>query len=122
MSKKDDMTKTLKKIVDDDVRYELDAYLFVLSALEYTMRKKKKIKHISGKELLEGIREFGLEEYGPMTKTVLNHWGVKNCQDFGEIVFSLVENGLLKKSEEDSREDFNSGYDFTDVFEKPFHN
>ena len=55
-----------------------------------------------------------------MTLTVLEEWGIKCCEDFGEIVFNMVENKLLAKTEQDSREDFRNGYDFHDAFRKPF--
>ena len=55
-----------------------------------------------------------------MVVTVLAEWGIRNCKDFGEIVFNMVETGLLAKTERDSREDFQNGYDFTDAFRKPF--
>jgi uncharacterized repeat protein (TIGR04138 family) len=83
----------------------------------FTQEKLKRSDHVSGRELLEGIREFGLEQYGPMTLTVFQHWGIRTTEDFGEIVFNLVENGLLKKTEEDSRADFKNVYDFKEVFD-----
>ncbi len=61
---------------------------------------------MSGKELLEGIREYALNEFGPMTLALLREWGIHACEDFGNIVFNLVEHGVLAKTEEDTREDF----------------
>ena len=55
-----------------------------------------------------------------MTATVFEEWGIGNCQNFGEIVFNMVEIGLLARTEKDSRDDFQNGYDFTDAFRKPF--
>ena len=55
-----------------------------------------------------------------MTVTVLEDWNVKTCRDFGDIVFNMVESGLLAKTEKDTRDDFQTGYDFTDAFRKPF--
>ena len=77
---------------------------------------------MSGQQLLEGIREFALRQYGPMAITVLDEWGVRRCEDFGEIVFNLVDHGhgLFGKTETDSREDFKGGYDFEEAFKKPF--
>ncbi|MFC1643672.1 Minf_1886 family protein [Chlamydiota bacterium] len=120
MTEKKYFTILEKQIVLDNSKYDVDAYQFVLEALNHFLKKLKKVRHISGKELLKGIKEFGLKEYGPMAKTVFNHWGVNTCEDFGEIVFSLIENGLLKKNDNDSLEDFTNGYDFKEAFEKPF--
>jgi uncharacterized repeat protein (TIGR04138 family) len=78
------------------------------------------MRHVSGQELLGGIRQFALEQFGPMAQTVFEDWGVRNCQDFGEIVFNMVEIGLLAKRDTDSREDFLAGYDFQEAFRKPF--
>jgi len=62
--------------------------------------------HVTGQELLEGIRQYALQQYGPMTVTVFEEWGVNHCRDFGEIVFNMVESGLLQKTETDTRNDF----------------
>jgi uncharacterized repeat protein (TIGR04138 family) len=78
------------------------------------------MRHVSGQELLGGIRDYALAQFGPMTQMVFEEWGIKRCEDFGEIVFNMVEIGLLGKTEKDSREDFANGYDFDDAFRKPF--
>src|SRR5690606_9311005 len=87
-------------------------------------RKEKSPKaaqrHISGQELLEGMREYALDQYGPMTRTLFSEWGVNECRHFGEIVFQLVDYGVLGKTEDDKLEDFCDGYDFDQAFLKPF--
>ncbi len=115
----------LEKILAKDSRYHRDAYFFVREALDHTQKlvgkvPKDEIRHVSGQQLLDGIRDFGLGHYGPMTLTVLNEWGLTICEDFGEIVFNMVENSLLAKTERDSREDFKGGYDFETAFHKPY--
>jgi uncharacterized repeat protein (TIGR04138 family) len=115
----------LELILAKDPRYHHDAYLFIREALDYTQKaiikeNRGQLRHVTGQELLGGVREFALSQFGPMTITVLEEWNVRTCQDFGEIVFNLVEAGLLAKTEKDSREDFRDGYDFTDAFLKPF--
>ena len=77
-------------------------------------------RHVSGQELLDGIREFALKQYGPMTQLVLQEWGIYRCEDFGEIVFNMIDYQILKKTSNDSREDFKGGYEFNDAFKKPF--
>lgn len=81
-----------------DPRYQPDAYSFVREALDYTQRtiardKAGVTRHVSGQELLAGIRDFALAQFGPMAMLLLNEWGVHTCQDFGEIVFNMVESG-----------------------------
>lgn len=112
-----DFYKKIEEIVEKDKRYRVDAYEFVMQALWFTQKELKRKGHVTGKELLEGIREFGLQEYGPMTRTVFQHWGVRTTEDFGEVVFNMVENGLLGKTDKDSREDFKNVYDFDEAFD-----
>ena len=113
--------KVVKEICARDKRYHPDSYLFVLDALEFTTKmlqkssKTGKERHVGGRELLEGLRHFALQEFGPMALRVLNTWGLKRTEDFGELVFNLVESGKLRKTEEDS-----NGYDFTEAFTLPF--
>lgn len=113
----DDM---LAPILERDARYKTGAYLFVREALDHTVRQLEKPRHVSGPELLEGIRQYALAQYGPVAKRVLHEWGISECIDFGHIVFNLVNEGLLGKTNEDSIEDFSGGYDFTEAFLHPF--
>ncbi|MBN2703116.1 MAG: hypothetical protein JXR23_02800 [Pontiellaceae bacterium] len=110
----------LGSILLEDKRYTADAYLFVQEGLEYTVNKLKRPRHVSGQELLDGIRKFALNQYGPVTKRVLTEWGINECLDIGNIVFNLVHHGLLGKTEKDSIEDFMEGYDFNEAFIQPF--
>ncbi|HEX5221654.1 MAG TPA: Minf_1886 family protein [Verrucomicrobiae bacterium] len=116
---------TLALILAKDSRYHRDAYLFVKDALDHTQKivvkeSREQLRHVTGQELLEGIRSYALNQFGPMAEMVFAEWGVNRCEDFGEIVFNMVEIGLLGKTEEDSREDFQNGYSFHDAFRKPF--
>ena len=117
MSKTINILETIEKIVHRDKRYKIDAYNFVLESLNYTVRKFKKSRHVTGKELLEGIKEYAKEQFGPMARTVFEHWGVKTTEDFGNIVFSLVDAKILSKTEQDSIEDFRDVYSFEEVFD-----
>ena len=112
-----DFNQRVEEIVKKDPRYQFDAYEFVMEALWFTQRKRVRKDHVTGKELLEGIRELGIENYGPLAKTVFEHWGVKSTEDFGEIVFNMVEHALLSKTDTDSRGDFKNVYDFNKAFD-----
>ncbi|HEV2393094.1 MAG TPA: Minf_1886 family protein [Verrucomicrobiae bacterium] len=108
-----------------DPRYEREAYLFVREALDHTQQAirnhgRKSLRHVTGQELLGGIREFGLKQFGPMTMMLFEEWGIRSCEDFGEIVFNLVETGVLAKTPQDSRADFAGGYNFFEAFRKPY--
>jgi uncharacterized repeat protein (TIGR04138 family) len=110
----------IEKLMDQHHQYKFEAYSFVMSALHHTVAKLQKPRHVSGKELSEGIRDFALEQFGPLTRTVLNYWGIKETLDFGKIVFALVEVGVLRKQPEDKLEDFKDLYDFDKAFVKGY--
>ena len=116
----------LDKIIARDPRYPREAYCFVREGLDHTQKligkapKNDAPRHVSGRQLLDGIRDHALRQFGPMTITVLHEWGLRRCEDFGEIVFNMVENSLLAKTDSDTREDFKGGYTFEEAFRKPF--
>ena len=110
----------LEQIIKHDARYSMDAYLFIREGLDYTTKILNKPRHVSGIELLEGIREYALQEFGPVSRRVLLEWGIRSCSDIGNIVFNLVDVGLLGKTKEDRIEDFDAGYDFEEAFSTPF--
>jgi uncharacterized repeat protein (TIGR04138 family) len=117
--------EALEQILAKDERFHRDAYLFMREALDFTQKlvgreNQGKVRHVTGQELLDGLRQYALQQFGPMSATVFEEWGIRNCQNFGEIVFNMVEIGLLAKTEKDTRDDFQTGYDFTDAFRKPF--
>jgi uncharacterized repeat protein (TIGR04138 family) len=117
--------EALEQILVKGARFHRDAYTFMREALDFTQKligkeNQGKVRHVTGKELLDGIRQFSLHQFGPMTATVFEEWGIRQCSDFGNIVFNMVEIGLLAKTEKDTHDDFQNGYDFTDAFCKPF--
>jgi uncharacterized repeat protein (TIGR04138 family) len=117
--------ETVFEICKKDPRYHSDAYFFLVEALDVTVKDIRKNqpdhgRHVTGKELLDGIKDYALDEFGPMAFTVFAEWGIHATLDFGEIVFNLVEAGRLGKTENDSREDFKNGYGFEEAFLRPF--
>ncbi len=117
--------EVVKEIHQKDDRYAKGAYFFIREALDHTLKSldknsRKNKGHVSGEELLEGIRSFALDRFGPMTLTLMNHWNIRQCRDFGNIVFNLVEFGILGRTDNDSLEDFEGGYNFQEAFESPF--
>ena len=117
--------EVIRTICKKDQRYDPDAYLFVREALDYTAKTLKRPadgpkRHVSGQELLEGIRVYALQEFGPMTLTVFKAWGLNKTEDFGEIVFNLVEAKTLGRTNEDTKDDFVGVYDFQEAFVLPF--
>lgn len=117
--------EALDSILLTDTRFHRDAYVFLRDALDFTVKQKKKNKeevsrHVTGQELLEGVRQFALKEFGPMVPTVFSYWNVNSCADIGHMVFNLIEAGIFGKTDRDSIEDFRDFYDFKDAFVKPF--
>jgi len=123
-----DFNEIVDLICKEDSRYDKKAYSFVRQGLDHTVKNIKKsdpartqlTQHVSGRELLEGMRVYALDQFGPLAKTVLESWGVHRCTDIGEIVFSLIEYRVFSKTENDRREDFADIYDFEEAFVKPF--
>jgi uncharacterized repeat protein (TIGR04138 family) len=117
--------EALDSILAADSRYHRDAYIFLRDALDFTTKQQKKIKgtavrHVTGPELLDGVRQYALKEFGPMVMTVFDSWGIHSCEDFGHMVFNLIDAGIFGKTERDSIEDFKNVYDFEEAFVKPF--
>ncbi len=117
--------EAVAQILKEDPRYAPEAYHFIREALDFTTQSLKKPtegpgRHVSAAELLEGIRQYVLKEYGPLAMTVLQTWGIRQCADFGLIVFNLVNKKFLGKTDEDSVRDFDRGYDFATAFRAPF--
>ena len=122
----------LEDVVRKDSRYAYEAYEFVFAALAHAQKllgrsvpegsepAAVEAHHVSGPELLEGVRDLALHEFGLMARTVFRMWGINRTADFGEIVFNMVEIGLLAKTQNDSREDFKKGYTFDEAFRRPF--
>src|SRR3954449_7579725 len=118
--------EALESVVGSDPRYQRDGYIFLRDALDYTTKQQKKVKgttvrHVSGPELLQGVRQYALKEFGPMVMTVFENWGIRSTEDIGHMVFNLIGAGIFGKTDEDSMDDFKAVYDFRDAFVKPFH-
>jgi len=116
MDNKENFYNTVDQIYAADPRYKPDSYEFVIQALNFTQNRLKRNGHVASEELLGGIKDFAINLYGPMAKAVLNHWGIRKTQDFGNIVFNMIEKKLLSKTDQDAIEEFADIYDFDVVF------
>jgi uncharacterized repeat protein (TIGR04138 family) len=123
-----DFDEVVSLICKEDPRYDRRAYGFVRQGLDQTVKEIKKSDpersrhslHVTGPELLHGLKAYALDQYGPLARTVLESWGVKRCSDFGEIVYNLIEYSVFSKTENDRKEDFAEVYNFADAFDQPF--
>ncbi len=116
----------LSNIAQKQEKFHPEAFLFLRDALDYTVSNSseqdssRRSKHVTATDLLVGIREYALQEYGPMAATLLAEWGVTSCSDIGDMVFMLIEEGIFGKQDSDQREDFMEIYSFHDAFVAPF--
>ena len=123
-----EFAEIIDQIRKEDPRFDKRAYFFLRHGLDHTvkeMRKRdqermQKSQHVSGPELLTGLRDYAIEQFGPMAKLVLNEWGVRRCSDFGDMVFNLIDYNVFSKTDADRREDFSEVYSFEDAFERPY--
>jgi uncharacterized repeat protein (TIGR04138 family) len=117
--------EAVEAVSRDDRRYHPEAYLFLRDSLDATLKRRKKAKkesggHVAAPELIEGFRFHAINEFGPMSMTVLEYWGVHSCDDVGQMVFNLVKAGVFGKTDEDTPESFAGGFDFHSAFVVPF--
>ena len=130
-----DPSHPLAELLEQDSRYTIDAYLFVLESLTFAQdslgmgasrpvgrkaagqqEKRKSEQHVTGQELCEAARRYAQQQYGFLAPTVLAAWGVQATADFGEIVFNMIESGQMRKTNRDRREDFHDVYQFEEAF------
>ena len=119
----DSASSYLKKIdtlVRQHPEYAAEAYHFVMTGLNFTLSQLKTHRHVSGQELSIGLKDYALDQYGPLAATVLEHWGIRETIDFGKIVFFLIDAGLMKKTADDSVDDFKEVYSFEECFGKGY--
>lgn len=116
MSTQSSFEDRLRSVVRGDGRYDVNAYRFVYQALDFTLKNIGCKRHVTGRELCEGIRGLALEQYGGLASMVLERWGVRRTADFGNIVFNLVAAELMSRSETDSSADFDDVFDFREAF------
>jgi uncharacterized repeat protein (TIGR04138 family) len=100
-----------------DLRHTKEAFWFVRDGVDRaTKAHSPPRRHVTATELLEALRSLALERYGLAARERLRSWGITRCEDFGEIVFTLIEHGVFGRRPEDKKEDFSNGYDFTSAF------
>jgi uncharacterized repeat protein (TIGR04138 family) len=119
-----DYEKALQAVIDEVGTYPAAAFQFVQAGLNHTVMgihgpkdDPKTNRHVSGQQLCEGLRDYALEQWGLLARTVLARWNITSTYDFGRIVFAMVDNGLMQKTDDDTIEDFRNVYDFRTAFD-----
>ncbi|HET6348003.1 MAG TPA: Minf_1886 family protein [Candidatus Krumholzibacteria bacterium] len=110
----------MERIRAEDGRYARDAYAFVMDGLDYTVRARAERRHVSARELLVGLCRFARDEYGMLGFDVLSSWGISSASDVGDIVFQLVDAGILSRRDEDARSDFDIPFDLKHALEDSY--
>ena len=117
--------QAIAQILETEKRFQPGAYFLVREVLDFTVDRLSKgsgggTRHVSGRELLEGFRDYLIQEFGPMSATLLADWGLSNCREVGEIVFLFIEHGIFGKQDSDTLDDFDEIYTFEEAFTTPF--
>ena len=119
-----DFAEAVEIITDADSRYPREAYFFLRDALDQTVKLRKRQLgeggHVSGQQLCDGIRLYAIKQYGPMVPTVFEYWNLKKTDDFGKMVWHLIDMGVFGKTPNDSIDDFKDIFTFSDAFVAPF--
>ena len=121
-----EFAEAIDLIIERDPRFDREAYYFLRDALDFTVKARKKARdgnvsgHVSGQQLLEGVRQYAIKQFGPMVVTVLDYCGIHRCEDIGEMVYNLINIGVFGKTDTDSIDDFKGGYDFQEAFVEPY--
>ena len=119
----------LKAALENNAPYPMEAFAFVREGLDHTVRglhgeipdgplEEEEIhdRHVDGRELSLGLIHFAIRKYGLMAGAVLAHWNIFRTDDFGRIVFAMIEQGLMSKTDEDDVEDFFGVAPFSTAF------
>lgn len=112
--------EVLDQLQERNPRFHPRSYVFVLQALHSVIQSLDEPRHITGRELTEGVRELAIGQYGPLARTVLEHWGIHETEDVGRVVFAMVEQGILVKEDDDDPQDFENLFDFEEAFESNY--
>ncbi len=113
-----------KELLKQAGPYPVEAYNFVRDGLSYTVEKThedpeslpESERHVSGQQLCLGLRDYAIEQYGMLAPIVLNHWNIRRTDDFGRLVFAMIDAGLMTKTPNDIFDDFRAVYDFAEAF------
>jgi uncharacterized repeat protein (TIGR04138 family) len=114
------LERSIEELARDDRRYPPGAYLLVFEGLETALARLPHRRHVAPRELLEGIRDAALDQWGLLARAVLESWNIKSTGELGDVVFNLIGRGLLVAGEEDNRSHFDSVFDFREAFDEEF--
>lgn len=114
------LERSIEDLAREDRRFPPPAYLLVFEGLETALARLPNRRHVAPRELLEGIRDSALDQWGFLARTVLESWNVRKTSDLGDLVFSLIKRGLLVAGDEDNRSQFDGVFEFEEAFDETF--
>jgi uncharacterized repeat protein (TIGR04138 family) len=126
MNQRPTFDEGVRECLARDDRYGREAYALIRDALDHAHKqlvlkdKRRSIAHLNGPEILEGLRELALTQFGPLARMVLETWGLRSTLDVGHVVFNLIEAEVFSKSDDDQLSDFDSVFDFAEAFDAPY--
>ena len=119
-----DFDEAIAVLTESDPSYHPDAYFFLREGLDHAVKLRKRqvgeSGHVTGQQMCEGLRQLAIKAFGPMVPTVFEYWGVRKTDDFGEMVWKLIDLGVFGRTEADSRADFKNVYSFREAFVDPY--
>ena len=123
----------LMEVARRDQRYAYEAYELIFAVLEHTQKtlgrgvaeptreNEAAAKHVAGAELVRGACDLAKNEFGRMARVVFQMWGINATgDDFGSIVFNLIDANLLTKTDADSQEDFRNLFNLDEMLKNGF--
>ncbi len=116
----DRLTEQIDELARQDRRYPAASYMLVFEGLEHALARLVSRRHVTPVELVRGVRDAALEQFGLLAREVLRGWNITRSGDVGELVFNLIDRGLLEAGEDDSRDQFEAVLDFDAAFDAAF--
>lgn len=111
------VSDAFERVASSRPEYGKESFYFVRDGVDHAVQSLSRAsRHVTPRELLDSLRSLAIERYGSAARDQLRSWGITRCKDFGEIVFTLIDNGLFGRQPEDRKEDFENGYDFATAF------
>lgn len=120
MTPEDSFWRAIKDIQATDGRFRLEAYPFLMQALDFTMQRVGERRHVSAAELLDGVCHYARHRFGPLAHEVIDNWGVRIPGDIGDMVYQLIGMGVLAQQPSDDRSDFDIEFALKDRLEENY--
>jgi len=116
----DRLQEQIADLARTDRRYPADAYMLVFDGLEHALANMGTRRHVTPRELVLGVRDAAVDNWGLLARSVLETWGMRDTGAIGDLVFNLIRRGLLEAGEEDTRDQFDDAFSFEEGLDGHF--